>query len=394
MDTDVRIGMFTAEFIDPDVEDAFARSNVEADARRLMTLLVFGGMIAPIFSIPDFIRTGATPNNFAVFAVQATLALVSIVLAIRLRHDADRARSHIGVTVLELIAMSSAVVMIYLRPEEITMVQVTFCVLVASIFMFIPNRMVYAVAIVTVGLLGLVVLSLVVPPPDERIDLKVVMGLLTVTVICGWAGYALARSRRLGFANLLHERWSNARLLEEISRRQALEEELTWLADHDTLTDVLNRRAFFEQAEQQMSVARRTGRPLSVLVIDADRFKSINDDFGHHTGDEAIRTIARLCKVNLRADDLVGRLGGEEFAVVMPAANLDVAEAVASRLREQIALHQIAHPHGPVMFTISVGVVECRPWSGASVQDAIQRADEAMYEAKAAGRNRVIAVPA
>ena len=92
-----------------------------------------------------------------------------------------------------------------------------------------------------------------------------------------------------------------------------------------------NRRAFYDRADRAMELVRRNAKPLSVLIIDADHFKSINDDHGHHVGDEAIRTLARPCKSNLRATDTLGRVGGEEFAVLMPDTTLRVAEEVARR---------------------------------------------------------------
>jgi len=187
------------------------------------------------------------------------------------------------------------------------------------------------------------------------------------------------------------ERRSRQRLEAEMDQREALQEELEWMASHDALTDLYNRRAFLEQADRVLAGARRREQPVSVLLLDADEFKSINDMFGHHTGDEAIRAIGRQAKLCLRADDVIGRVGGEEFAVVMPATNLALAEQVASRLREQIGAVVIEHPDGGVSFTVSIGITECRIWNE-TIQDALQRADAAMYEAKLAGRNRVIGV--
>jgi diguanylate cyclase (GGDEF)-like protein len=228
-------------------------------------------------------------------------------------------------------------------------------------------------------------------PPEYRNNLRSVMALATITLVGAWIGNALQRSRREEFASVLQERSSNQRLLAEIARRQELEDELVWLADHDALTDLWNRRAFYERADHAMEHVRRTGAAMSVLVIDADHFKSINDDHGHHVGDEAICTLARLCRSNLRATDLLGRVGGEEFAVLMPDTTLGVAEEVASRLREQVARAAIEHPDGWLSMTVSIGAVQLRP-DTETLRSALQRADAAMYEAKAGGRNRVVAL--
>ena len=129
---------------------------------------------------------------------------------------------------------------------------------------------------------------------------------------------------------MLQERWSNQRLVAEIARRQELEEELVWLADHDTLTDVWNRRAFYDRADRAMEFVRRHGKAMSVLIIDADHFKSINDDHGHHVGDEAIRTLARLCKSNLRATGPVG--SGRRRGVRGAHARHDAADRGGGRV--------------------------------------------------------------
>jgi diguanylate cyclase (GGDEF)-like protein len=390
-ETDVRIRRLSAEFVDPDVEASFREANVDADARRLRTVLAFGAVIAPIFSIPDFIHQGATTTNLAILGTQSAVAAVALWVLLRTYRRPESVLADRPITAVATLAMVSALVSLSLRPAQTTFVQVTFCILAAAIFMIVPIRYVAGLIVTTVGLAGIVTISLVLAPPERRSDFKVVMGLVSLVVVCGWAGNSLARNRRVGHANLLHERWSNERLTDEIARREVLEGELTWLADHDTLTNVLNRRAFIDQAGRLMDRARRTGEKVSVLMIDADLFKTINDDFGHHVGDEAIRAIAKLCTLNVRSGDLVGRLGGEEFAVVMPTVDLRVAEQVAARLCEQVALHRIEHPNGPVSFTISIGVTECSLTPGDTIHDALRRADRAMYKAKAAGRNRVIA---
>src|SRR5215216_2650355 len=156
----------------------------------------------------------------------------------------------------------------------------------------------------------------------------------------------------------------------------------------DPLTGLANRRAFMQDAE---SITRRqaaVGRPVAVFLIDFDHFKSINDRFGHATGDRVLRLFAEICTANLRSTDLVGRLGGEEFAVLMADANRDNAFLVAERLRAAFEMAAMVLDERTIASTLSIGV--------SIIQDPAQdlaallaQADQALYLAKARGRNRV-----
>jgi diguanylate cyclase (GGDEF)-like protein len=391
VDRDVSIRPVVAEFADEAVEREFAVSKAEAEARRLSSTLLFGGLIFPLFSIPDFVSYGATSTTILFFCCEMLVALAAVVHALRLRRRPSLVLGSYAVTVIEAMAVACLLPVVALRPEQVQALNLTYCVLVLALFAFIPNRFVLVTPVCAAGFACMALITAVEYPPQYRNNLRSVMALATITLVGGWIGNALQRSRREEFASVLQERWSNQRLQAEIERRQELEDELVWLADHDALTDVWNRRAFFDGADRAMDTVRRNGKTMSVLVIDADHFKSINDDHGHHVGDEAIRTLAELCRSNLRSTDLLGRVGGEEFAVLMPDTPLDIAEEVASRLREQVARARIEWPDGWLSMTVSIGAVECRP-DAESVRSALQRADAAMYEAKAAGRNRVVAL--
>lgn len=159
------------------------------------------------------------------------------------------------------------------------------------------------------------------------------------------------------------------------------------LAEMDPLTRVFNRRAFLELLDKAVSSARRMQVDLPVLVIDLDHFKNINDSWGHKTGDDVLRHFTRLAGLCLRREDVIGRLGGEEFAVFLPNASLDGAYAVAQRICAILAEQPVATDHGPVTVTASIGLTLCA--SADSSEMAVQRADKAMYLAKERGRNRV-----
>lgn len=167
-------------------------------------------------------------------------------------------------------------------------------------------------------------------------------------------------------------------------------EELRRLAARDPLTGCLNRRAFFELMQPLFLEAQVTGHELSCIVVDIDHFKSINDRFGHATGDQVIRLVAKTLGDSLRPEDLLCRYGGEEFCLVLPQASLDNAIAIANRLRlalEAIALDGARLP-AEVEITASFGVASLAHGAVDSYE-LIDQADAALYAAKRAGRNRV-----
>ncbi|MEM9989970.1 MAG: GGDEF domain-containing protein, partial [Pseudomonadota bacterium] len=164
------------------------------------------------------------------------------------------------------------------------------------------------------------------------------------------------------------------------------------LAMTDPLTTALNRRAFFRFSEKEVRRANRHGLELSVLMLDIDHFKQVNDVHGHNAGDEVLKKLIQTLVKGVREEDLIGRLGGEEFALVLPETGPATAAMLANRLRHDVKKLQFLSPAGPFNITISVGVSE--PFDGdTNIQHALERADKALYEAKKNGRDRVELAP-
>jgi len=165
-------------------------------------------------------------------------------------------------------------------------------------------------------------------------------------------------------------------------------EALERLAAIDGMTGLNNRRNFLELAEIEWTRFRRYGRPMALLMFDIDHFKRVNDNYGHDIGDEVIKTVADILHTQKRASDIAGRLGGEEFALVLPEATLDSAVAAGERMRKRVAEHVVAAGGARIPVTISVGATVCRA-ATSGVEELIKQADLALYEAKRAGRNCV-----
>lgn len=174
-----------------------------------------------------------------------------------------------------------------------------------------------------------------------------------------------------------------------ITERKLIELELARLAHTDMLTSLCNRRHYMELSEIELSRTARHGGPLSLLMLDIDHFKRVNDTHGHHVGDTVIQKLAAVCRDQLRDLDVIGRLGGEEFAVTMPQTDQAQAMQIAERLRRAIEAASVPLPKGlPVRFTISIGVTTLAS-SQTNLETLLDQADQALYRAKNSGRNRV-----
>jgi diguanylate cyclase (GGDEF)-like protein len=172
-----------------------------------------------------------------------------------------------------------------------------------------------------------------------------------------------------------------------LSQLRHTQGELELLATHDPLTNVLNARSFARELAQELSRNRRYGRPLALIYLDLDDFKRVNDAHGHATGDAVLRLVADAMRAAVRAADVVGRLGGDEFGVLMPETDPVVAHAAASRLVAGIRTVF----RGTPSVTASIGVVAVAGTEAGS-DELIRKADQAMYEAKRAGKDRVVQV--
>lgn len=163
------------------------------------------------------------------------------------------------------------------------------------------------------------------------------------------------------------------------------------LAQTDPLTGCFNRRSFMLAAEQAQGQVNRRQESHALLMLDIDHFKQVNDTYGHPVGDEVIRMLAKTCIDHLRSTDMLGRLGGEEFAVLLRGTTVDNAEKVAENLRQRLEACAVSCEgrDEPLHFTVSIGISRLEAGDD-SAMDAIERADVALYRAKTSGRNRVV----
>jgi diguanylate cyclase (GGDEF)-like protein len=174
-----------------------------------------------------------------------------------------------------------------------------------------------------------------------------------------------------------------------ITDRKLLELKLAKLAATDSLTGLPNRRYFQQMAKLEVERVKRFGSDASVVMIDIDHFKKVNDTYGHAAGDEALICLARVCQRSLRHIDVLARIGGEEFALLLPGTNEHDAASAAEKLRDALRETPVEFARNPFRMSASFGVSQVRA-SDKRVGDCLARADRALYAAKRAGRDCVM----
>jgi diguanylate cyclase (GGDEF)-like protein len=190
---------------------------------------------------------------------------------------------------------------------------------------------------------------------------------------------------------LLLMRWLPQAVTERVQSDQNAAD-LERLATTDGMTSLINRRHFDALARAEWARFQRYGRPLSLMLLDIDKFKSINDRFGHNVGDLVLKAVAEICKTTKRQTDVVARFGGEEFVLLLPETDEAAAENAAERLRRTIADHPHVLAGETLQVTASIGLAGAT-LGMAAFEVMLKRADQALYEAKHTGRNRVVRAP-
>lgn len=177
-------------------------------------------------------------------------------------------------------------------------------------------------------------------------------------------------------------------LVDLLLRIHRVEQEMRALASYDSLTGLPSRHAFFDNANNYVSLARRESKTFSVMIIDLDHFKSINDRYGHPAGDAVLKLFADVLNSVVRRSDITGRLGGEEFAIVLPSTNISEALEFSGRLHHAIGQAVLKYKGSAIRYTASIGLSEFETDSGNNVDELLARADLALYQAKQSGRNQ------
>lgn len=198
-----------------------------------------------------------------------------------------------------------------------------------------------------------------------------------------WASTAISMLRAKDARTLI----GYSVITQDLTEQRRSEDRLRLLAMTDPLTGVLNRRAFFENAKRERARSTRPADVVTVLLLDADEFKGVNDRHGHEAGDATLQRIVAACRTEIRSSDIIGRFGGEEFAILLAASTAENGRVIAERIRERIAESGVQP--GAFTCTVSIGVAaSASPYE--TIEEMINRADGALYRAKSQGRNVVV----
>ncbi len=382
-----RFRRWTGEFVDPRDEEAFLESQVAANLPMYSRTALAVAAILLSFTLVDASTLGFGVLWAALLVARATTsALVLITRQQMLRHPLRvLAGSPFGlIATTELVVLATMLLAAALRPEDAATSVLSFGVVILGSTVLVPGRFTTQVVVGVMAIIGLGVVTITLLP--QSLNLVPLGANLVLALVWGLGVRRMTGrdARRRWHAVAAAER-ANERLEAELVVAAQLRAELQTLAERDPLTAAANRREFLRTAEMLLADRRNGGR-FALMLLDADRFKSINDRFGHQVGDAALVAMTRSIQSAVRDQDLVARIGGEEFAVLLPGMTSRSAAVVAERIRASIASARVPDS-AQVELSVSVGLTEAL--TDDTVEKLLARADQAMYSAKHAGGDRV-----
>lgn len=383
---------WSGEFADARAEQAFLANIAGAETRAFLFALYVTAPLYFSFVISDYLELGISPAFWLNFSLRLGVALLCLGLALDLRRRPPSTERVYHWSLGFFLTVFTFSLLIYpVSQRDFHEIYPGVLVMMVGAFFFVPSRLRYRVTASAYAILGTAVEAIFFYPPSSHdIPLAIIFSLV-ILAFGVLASRQHERLRRQWFADAERNRELSALLRQEVAIRHQLVEEATRQARTDELTGLPNRRCFFEQARREIQRSKRYGQWVGLLMFDLDYFKRINDENGHAVGDEVLRETARRCRQLLRSNDLSARIGGEEFAVLLPETGLGGALVFAERLRHTIAGEPIDVDGMPFSLTVTVGVAALGPDERVTLDAFLGCADQALYRGKAQGRNQVVA---
>jgi diguanylate cyclase (GGDEF)-like protein len=358
------------------LEQAYRTRYLHSDTIIAKLMAAFWVAVNLFFVSVDFVVLGLGPTLLQALIVRAVILLFVSLYILRLSRSISPADYDRSTLVIWLIASACVLYLqAFTRPPTYINYYTVDILIVMSMYVVVPgtfwNRVIPAL-LYTVGHFAIFLLV-------KKVDQPAVY-------LIFFASFLIVNVIGLYFST----RYYTSRRQEFLGRRQdaATREKLAELANRDELTGALNRRGFFSRAEEEFAVRALQDTPLTICAIDIDYFKAVNDTFGHHAGDEALKTFSAHVRGASREGDCFGRTGGEEFALLLPRTDGKKALAIAERLRRQCRRLFNTSENPGLGFTVSIGVAQAIP-GDKTVYDLYRRADKALYAAKGGGRDQV-----
>lgn len=363
-------------FASKEKEAAYRAHYLDADKHLARTIIIVIFIASILFISSDMFFVQSKADLIPLIILRMCFVLWSIVVIFLLKNITDTKKFDL-LSSAWLLSLITLMTLIYsIRPIANLNNTLTSCLVVFLFYVLFPARLsVQIICALTLSFANIIHVYIV----REQLQVSSVSSILTSYFTLNILGIYIAvrwhKSRRREFTTHL----------KSVSMRKKLEE----LAFTDDLTELANRRACFKKMVSEYHRHERYGNALSIMIIDIDYFKKVNDNYGHDNGDRVLKIVAKLLKNSCRNNDIAGRLGGEEFIILLPETALENAHLLAERVRLSCAETPFTELNERLRITISIGVAQANAQDSCA-KDMLKRADIALYTAKDSGRNCVI----
>lgn len=384
-----RLSGLRGEFLNAQSEAGYRQHTSGLALAQLRLALLIWGALLLAFALPDYAALGRTPAFWVLLVMRVSVVLCLLALWCAVRRKPERAVTGGLTSLVEVIGLSGFMLVFLLRPDIASWTFGVMLMMLFTLFVVVPNRLGQALLVSLFGVFA-TCLMLYLLRPRSAVELLVVLLVLLFPVVTGWfSAWRVQVLQRQQYALMVMTLRSNRQLQDEVEQRRLLQQQLQAQASTDALTGLYNRHEYERLFAHELARSLREQRPLSLAILDLDHFKRVNDTHGHAAGDEVLRRVAQLCRDNFRAVDIVGRLGGEEFVVLLPDTPLELAGEVAQRVLRQLRSTPIAVEGTQLQVTATLGVTALQAGER-QLEGLLQRADQALYAGKAGGRDRVV----
>ncbi|MGA3085813.1 MAG: GGDEF domain-containing protein [Thermodesulfobacteriota bacterium] len=382
-----KISWWSSEFLDPEMERSFQKHVQPTITRQLKIVLMIWGALLLLFALPDYTALGPTRPFYYLLAYRVIIAVMLLMMFFKITPNTAIFKISYPITLIAIAGFSGFMLLFVFRPDIVNWIIGVIMIQLIGMLMFIPIRFPLSFLAALYGLVITMVTRWVMGTTKE--NLIGLFFLLMLPVVTGAATtIRLAIIQRRQYVSLKKAEKLNLELQNEMDQRLKLEKVLKELAATDPLTGLFNRREYEMLFKHEIERARRMKTSLSLGILDLDYFKKVNDTYGHGVGDEVLRRTAELLRKNLRAVEIIGRFGGEEFIIFFPDTSIDQAVMISDRFLKKLSATDINIGVSTIRITATAGITQLLPIDK-DINSIIRRADTALYKGKEAGRNRV-----
>jgi len=382
-----KISWWSSEFLDPEMERSFQKHVQPTITRQLKIVLMIWGALLLLFALPDYTALGPTRPFYYLLAYRVIIAVMLLMMFFKITPNTAIFKISYPITLIAIAGFSGFMLLFVFRPDIVNWIIGVIMIQLIGMLMFIPIRFPLSFLAALYGLVITMVTRWVMGTTKE--NLIGLFFLLMLPVVTGAATtIRLAIIQRRQYVSLKKAEKLNLELQNEMDQRLKLEKVLKELAATDPLTGLFNRREYEMLFKHEIERARRMKTSLSLGILDLDYFKKVNDTYGHRVGDEVLRRTAELLRKNLRAVEIIGRFGGEEFIIFFPDTSIDQAVMISDRFLKKLSATDINIGVSTIRITATAGITQLLPIDK-DINSIIRRADTALYKGKEAGRNRV-----